>query len=426
MEHHQPYANAPYISPPNNIPGSHGTFYQPYSIQPGVPPTHYIIDRPHKLNAFHTTPSNSIPREKCLSNVTLCNGVAECERGGDEMGCARFLWDNSMVEVMSRKKENLWLPVCYNEYSSDFPSFVCQRYGFEGTPATAPVYFASNEALHSTGIQNTIQGSLQSTTCANGQYLSLRCLDCGKRMANRIIGGVSAKLGDYPWQVSLHQRAGNRFAHVCGGTIINNKWVATATHCFQETVDPANWRVYAGIINQHNLNAMHTVTVIVRNENYNSDTDDFDMALMKMKQPFIFTAAIQPACLPMMNQNFGQNDICFISGFGKTIQSSDEGSQYLMQAQVHVIPTSVCNKVNVYNGAITPRMMCAGYLQGQIDSCQGDSGGPLVCQQGGIWYLAGVTSWGSGCGQANKPGVYSNVNAFLQWIYKQIELERNS
>ncbi|OCT70480.1 transmembrane protease serine 13 [Xenopus laevis] len=461
MEHHPPYVNAPYIPPPNNPPGSHGTFYQPYSIQPGPPTTHYIIDRPstrkfplsnrgvnatliiigiivvsglgliaaYKLNAFTTTPSNSIPREKCLPNVTLCNGVAECARGGDEMGCVRFLGKNSMLEVMSRKKENLWLPVCYNEYSADFPSFVCQRFGFEGTPATSPtspVDGVSNEGLYSTGTQGTIQGSLQSTTCSSGQFLSLRCSDCGKRMTSRIIGGISAKLGDYPWQVSLHQKAGNRFIHVCGGTIINIKWVATATHCFQENPDPANWRVYAGIINQHSLNAAHTVTVIVRNEHYNADSDDYDMALMKVKQPFQFTASVQPACLPTIDQTFSQSDSCFISGFGKTIANSDEGSQFLMQAQVQIIPTSVCNRVNVYNGAISGRMVCAGYLEGKVDSCQGDSGGPLVCQQDGIWYLVGVTSWGSGCGQPNKPGVYSNIHAFLPWIYKQMELERNS
>ncbi|OCT72464.1 transmembrane protease serine 13 [Xenopus laevis] len=465
MEHHPHYANSPYIAPPNNPPGSHGTFYQPYSIQPGPQPTHYINDRPptrkfpflsffsnrginatvliigiivvaglalitaYKLNAFNTSPSNSIPREKCLPNVTLCNGVAECERGGDEMGCARFLGKNSMLEVMSLKKENLWLPVCYNEYNPDFPSFVCQRFGFEETPVigpTGPVNGASTTGLSSTRTESTIQGSLQSTTCSSGQFLSLKCSDCGKRITNRIIGGTSAKLGDYPWQVSLHQRAGNRFAHVCGGTIINVKWVASATHCFQQSADPANWRVYAGITNQNNLNAIHTVTVIVRNENYNADANDYDMALMKMKQPFQLTATVQPACLPVIDQKFNQNDLCYISGFGKTIANSDVGSQYLMQAQVRIIPTSVCNRVNVYNGAITDRMICAGYLEGKVDSCQGDSGGPLVCQQDGVWYLVGVTSWGNGCGQPNNPGVYSNIHFFLPWIYKQMELERNS
>ena len=47
---------------------------------------------------------------------------------------------------------------------------------------------------------------------------------------------------------------------------------------------------------------------------------------------------------------------------------------------------------------------------------QGDSGGPLTCEQNQTQVIYGLVSWGDQCGRANKPGVYTRVTDYLEWI----------
>ena len=44
------------------------------------------------------------------------------------------------------------------------------------------------------------------------------------------------------------------------------------------------------------------------------------------------------------------------------------------------------------------------------------SQGPLTYTSRGQTYIVGVVSWGIGCGQVNKPGVYARVTEVSEWI----------
>uniref|UniRef100_A0A674GFW8 Peptidase S1 domain-containing protein n=1 Tax=Taeniopygia guttata TaxID=59729 RepID=A0A674GFW8_TAEGU len=56
---------------------------------------------------------------------------------------------------------------------------------------------------------------------------------CGlSRSRARVVGGLPAGPGRWPWAVSLQLRG----RHRCGGTLVTPQWVLSAAHCFQGSV----------------------------------------------------------------------------------------------------------------------------------------------------------------------------------------------
>lgn len=54
---------------------------------------------------------------------------------------------------------------------------------------------------------------------------------------------------------------------------------------------------------------------------------------------------------------------------------------------------------------------------------QGDSGGPLQCNmKDGRWYLAGLTSFGSGCAKPGFPDVFTRLTHYIEWINSTLAL----
>ncbi|XP_052508997.1 transmembrane protease serine 13 [Budorcas taxicolor] len=370
----------------------------------------------------HTGVNYKEPRESCPSHAVRCDGVEDCRLKSDELGCVRFDWDKSLLKVYSGSSHQ-WLPICSDSWNDSYSKKTCQQLGFESAYWTTKVANRNVGSSFSVSeFNSTIQESTYTSDCPSQQYVALQCSHCGLRaMTGRIVGGALAPESKWPWQVSLQFS----HTHICGGTLIDAQWILTAAHCFFITREKIleGWKVYVGTNDLHHLPESASVAQIIINSNYSDDQDDYDIALMRLSKPLTLSAHVHPACLPMHGQTFGLNEICWITGFGKTKETDERTSPFLREVQVNLIDFKKCNDYLVYDSYLTPRMMCAGDLRGGRDSCQGDSGGPLVCEQNGRWYLAGVTSWGTGCGQRNKPGVYTKVTEVLPWIYSKMERE---
>ncbi|XP_039991868.1 hyaluronan-binding protein 2 [Xiphias gladius] len=252
---------------------------------------------------------------------------------------------------------------------------------------------------------------------------------CGKSLPvriNRIYGGSKCFPGAHPWQVSVQSRAigsSYEFRHMCGGILLTSCWVLTAAHCVEPTDE---FQVVLGGVNIDKHEEMdQTIPVIqtIVHENYKQTPEALynDIALLKLKvtdSPYCAreTPFVRTVCLP--DQTFPAGKQCVISGWGAT--ETQLYSSQLLDARVLLISEQRCKAPQIYGNLLDSSMLCAGILNGGIDSCQGDSGGPLVCEQNGTHYITGVVSWGNGCGQKNKPGVYANVHTFIDWIRSRI------
>ncbi|KAM4837275.1 coagulation factor XI isoform 2-T2 [Thomomys bottae] len=227
----------------------------------------------------------------------------------------------------------------------------------------------------------------------SGYTLRLCKMDnvCTTKIKPRIVGGTPSGHGEWPWQVTLHITSPTQ-RHFCGGSIIGNQWILTAAHCFYGVASPKLLRIYGGIVNQSEINQespFFEVQEIIIHDKYTMAESGYDIALLKLETTMNYTGKIQNT---------------------------------LQKAKVPLVSHEECQ--TKYQGhKITNKMICAGYKDGGKDACKGDSGGPLSCKHNEVWHLVGITSWGEGCGQKERPGIYTNVIKYVDWILEKTQTE---
>jgi len=249
----------------------------------------------------------------------------------------------------------------------------------------------------------------------------------------RVVNGVPAQLGEYPWIVALgyrNPRNPEQPKWLCGGTMITDRHILTAGHCVNNRPD-----LYVARLGELDLysddDGAQPSTIALANakihEQYNPTSYTNDIAILTLAEPHN-NPTVTPICLPI-DEPLKSNDFVrhypFVAGWG-ALYFNGPASPNLQTATLPVVTNEQCSRafVNFRTTIIDQRVLCAGYLQGGKDACQGDSGGPLMFprpdHKKATFFQIGVVSYGFRCAEQGYPGVYTRVTAFVDWIQQNL------
>ncbi|MFE9449815.1 serine protease [Streptomyces sp. NPDC006739] len=237
-----------------------------------------------------------------------------------------------------------------------------------------------------------------------------------------VVGGFAIEVSQAPWTVALASRdrfGGTRAGQFCGGVAVGRTTVLTAAHCLGTDVlgaPPSQVRDLKVIAGRTDLVSDEGEEIAVRdarvNPGYDHVANTGDFAVLTLAKPLPQSAVITMAAPG--DPAYAPGTRAVVSGWGDTT-GGGKYPHHLRAARVSVLADDLCSRA--YPGGPdgtyqADSMLCAGEAAGGRDACQGDSGGPLVAQG----RLIGLVSWGSGCGRAGSPGVYTRVSEVVRAV----------
>ncbi|KFB42148.1 hypothetical protein ZHAS_00009812 [Anopheles sinensis] len=221
-----------------------------------------------------------------------------------------------------------------------------------------------------------------------------------------IVGGEAANYGEFPHQAMLgfpQEDDPQKVEFLCGGTLISERHVLTAAHCFAEK----NATVVRLGEYDTKLHTDHEVEIpidgIRKHPHHRNSASYHDIALIRLKTPVKLSKHIRPACL--WDSEHRNTTTVIATGFGLE-DFTGKPSTVLRKVQLVEYPVEDCAEkfkfLRRFRHGINDGQMCVGSIGDNItDTCSGDSGGPLQVlnfAKSCTYHVVGITSTGNVCG----------------------------
>jgi secreted trypsin-like serine protease len=256
-----------------------------------------------------------------------------------------------------------------------------------------------------------------------------------RQVDEKLVGGRNASTGEFPWQVSIRFIDANNpdGLHFCGGTLLKDNWVITATHCFDRRpgengklrrIKKEDLLIASGDVDQNSLPFTSKVLKLIGNPKFVSPFLGGDIALLKLESSIESAGKSEPIDLPQPNLSWKHKDNLVLTGWGYT--GSDEESPGLLQAldNFPLVGDKFCSHGLNISTSLAKKLICAGEPGGNNNACQGDSGGPMLLKNQSGTYLIGVISFRpskAACGRPARYTVSTRISQNLGWLLETIE-----
>ncbi|XP_037332108.2 tryptase-like [Pungitius pungitius] len=231
----------------------------------------------------------------------------------------------------------------------------------------------------------------------------------GAEVRSSIVGGKTAEPHAWKWMAYMRVLNEANDEWGCGATILTERWVMSARSCWEKKHKP-EWDRITITVGSTDLDNGFNQMVEIGREPINHPTAD--LALFITSDPIKMNDKVEFMTLPSKGK-LGDTSLCWIIGWGDAKKGIPlEKPQNLQQRKISIISNADCKKKIPDLG---PKELCA-----KDYACDGDYGGPLVCKQDNSFVQVGIMISGK-CDTEGKPGVYTPVYEYFDWIKSYIE-----